>query len=362
VCHQYDILYVNYCVTMRVNYRFEASSWRRKSKQRLWTQKRSPIFSGLSTFLIIHDSSSSALSYGPMAETLTLSDLADQSMMSMFGLVDRNAPSEETSPVSSPSLIPNSKCCCKHKITTIACAIEAINSVFAPSSPNYSNIWVERKAKLTEILTKISFESTELCKYIHYDNTIPYTRNLIATDDENYTLLLLCWSPARESKIHDHPCQGCFVRTLTGSIQEWIYTINDAGDIVYSRDSVYGAGLTSFMSDDIGLHKIGNPHPTEGAMSLHLYVPPFRKCKVCSVVFVSIYIAAECAKLHTSSFAVTQAPLSMGIFDADRSVMSQSSCLLCVPPPGVHCRSGPAACGRKTAARARSATTPSTAN
>jgi cysteine dioxygenase len=215
-----------------------------------------------------------------MAETLTLSDLADQSMMSMFGLVDRNAPSEGNSPVSSPALIPNSKCCCKHKITTIACAIEAINSVFAPSSPNYSNIWVERKAKLTEILNKISFEPTELCKYIHYDNAIPYTRNLIATDDENYTLLLLCWSPARESKIHDHPCQGCFVRTLTGSIQEWIYTINDAGDIVYSRDCVYGAGLTSFMSDDIGLHKIGNPHPTEGAMSLHLYVPPFRKCKV----------------------------------------------------------------------------------
>ena len=216
-----------------------------------------------------------------MADSVLLKDLQNQSMLSMEGLVDRNATINEVP----TSLIKTSKCCCKGKITTVACVLEAINSVFAPDSPNYSTIWVERKAKLTEILNKIDFEPTELGKYIHYDNNIPYTRNLIATDNQNYTLLLLCWSAGKESKVHDHPCQGCFVRTLTGSIKEWIYNINQNGDITLSREAVYNAGLTSFMSDDIGLHKIGNPNPTEGAMSLHLYVPPFQKCKVLSYLY-----------------------------------------------------------------------------
>lgn len=229
-----------------------------------------------------------------MAEIVSLTELENQSMLSMNGLVDRNATAAAS------SLITSSKCCCKGKITTVACAVEAINSVFCKTSPNYSSIWVERKAKLFEILNKIDFEPTELCKYIHYDNNIPYTRNLVATDNENYTLLLLCWSPGRESKIHDHPCQGCFVRTLSGQIKEWVYTVKPDGEIALAREGVYKAGLTSFMADDIGLHKIGNPHPTEGAMSLHLYVPPFRQCKVsrrfCDQrALVTSWLAVVCA-------------------------------------------------------------------
>lgn len=199
----------------------------------------------------------------------------------MYGLADRNA-SDGAVNAAVSSLIPTtSKCCCKGKITTVACAIEAINSVFNQSSPNYSCIWIERKAKLMEILNKIDFAPTELSKYTFYDSDIPYTRNLVATDNVNYTLLLLCWSPGRESKIHDHPCEGCFVRTLSGNIKEWVYTVNmETNEIVYVRDQVYGQGLTSFMSDEVGLHKIGNPDPVVGATSLHLYVPPFQRCKV----------------------------------------------------------------------------------
>ena len=34
------------------------------------------------------------------------------------------------------------------------------------------------------------------------------------------------------------------------------------------------------MNDDIGLHKIGNALKRMGAISLHLYTPPFDACKV----------------------------------------------------------------------------------
>ncbi len=34
------------------------------------------------------------------------------------------------------------------------------------------------------------------------------------------------------------------------------------------------------MSDELGLHKIGNPMKDSGSITLHLYTPPFSSCKV----------------------------------------------------------------------------------
>jgi len=45
----------------------------------------------------------------------------------------------------------------------------------------------------------------------------------VSTDDERYTLMVLCWNPQSVSPVHDHPCEGCFVRVLSGAIQETRY-------------------------------------------------------------------------------------------------------------------------------------------
>ena len=42
----------------------------------------------------------------------------------------------------------------------------------------------------------------------------------------------------------------------------------------------FNEGQVSFMSDDLGLHKIGNPNRDTGSISLHLYTPPFKSCNV----------------------------------------------------------------------------------
>ena len=36
----------------------------------------------------------------------------------------------------------------------------------------------------------------------------------------------------------------------------------------------------TFINDIQGYHKVGNPHPTQHAITLHLYCPPFQKCKI----------------------------------------------------------------------------------
>ena len=49
-----------------------------------------------------------------------------------------------------------------------------------------------------------------------FDASKNYTRNLIATDDETFTLMLLCWNADKESPIHDHVsvCYGFLANIL----------------------------------------------------------------------------------------------------------------------------------------------------
>lgn len=35
-----------------------------------------------------------------------------------------------------------------------------------------------------------------------------------------------------------------------------------------------------YINDTLGLHRVENPNPTEPAVSLHLYCPPFEECSV----------------------------------------------------------------------------------
>jgi cysteine dioxygenase len=118
-------------------------------------------------------------------------------------------------------------------------------------------------------------------KYTFWDGEKPYTRNLVHTDNENYTLLMLCWNGGRESSIHNHPCEGCFIKTIRGCIRETRYEVHEeTNEIRRSQVKFFNEGQVSFMHDSIGLHKIGNPNKDTGSVTLHLYTPPFKSCRV----------------------------------------------------------------------------------
>jgi cysteine dioxygenase len=104
-----------------------------------------------------------------------------------------------------------------------------------------------------------------------------YTRNLVATDHETYSLILMCWNPGRESAIHDHPSNGCWVRLLEGQVRERRYKLTEDG-LACTRDQTLTEGIL-YIEDAEGYHKIGNPHPDQLAITLHLYSPPFETCR-----------------------------------------------------------------------------------
>lgn len=109
------------------------------------------------------------------------------------------------------------------KIDSVKQLTRGLDTIFKHRTTN----WNVTKTALTSLLESVDLSTDEVNKFTFWDSEKPYTRNLIATDNENYTLLLLCWNPGKESKIHNHPCDGCFVKTIRGCIRESRYTVHE---------------------------------------------------------------------------------------------------------------------------------------
>jgi len=132
-----------------------------------------------------------------------------------------------------------------------------------------------------QLFSRLDLNKDEWERFSFFDSSKNYTRNLIATDGETFTLLLLCWNPGKESPIHDHPCDGCWMNVCEGSIEECRYSNEDGTDRLqcYS-DKTYREGQLAFIEDSMGYHKVGNPSSTVPAVTMHLYSPPFQACKI----------------------------------------------------------------------------------
>jgi hypothetical protein len=81
--------------------------------------------------------------------------------------------------------------------------------------------------EVTKKFSRLSMDKEDVKKFQFFDETKKYTRNLIATDHSTFTLILMCWNPGKESPIHDHPCDGCWMRVYEGSVEESRYKKHD---------------------------------------------------------------------------------------------------------------------------------------
>ncbi|CAI4230103.1 unnamed protein product [Auanema sp. JU1783] len=118
-------------------------------------------------------------------------------------------------------------------------------------------------------------------KFAHFDDR-HYTRNLVDTGNGKYNLIVLCWGPGMCTNIHDHSGSHCFVKMLQGSLlesrfafpesSEHIGPLNRTGEVQVDVDEV------TYMSDQLGLHRMENPSHSENAVSLHVYSPAYEEC------------------------------------------------------------------------------------
>jgi len=108
-----------------------------------------------------------------------------------------------------------------------------------------------------------------------------YTRNLVHQGNGKFNLMLLCWSETHASSIHDHANSHCFMKCLDGELLETQYHWPDQNGEMHQKCATkLKTNETAYIHDNIGLHRVENPSHVSGAVSLHLYSPPFDECSV----------------------------------------------------------------------------------
>jgi cysteine dioxygenase len=136
--------------------------------------------------------------------------------------------------------------------------------------------------ELMEAMSAYQSDEHEWQHYALRDKSRGYCRNGVDNINSKANLLILVWNPGRGSLIHDHANAHCIVKVLKGSIRETLYNWPGHPDeeLKVKRVRDYGVDQVSYMSDKIGLHRMENIDPTNVAVSLHLYTPPYAaKCK-----------------------------------------------------------------------------------
>lgn len=135
---------------------------------------------------------------------------------------------------------------------------------------------------IQRLMERYVSEPSEWAPYALGDNSRAYTRNLVDEGNGKSNLLILVWSPGKGSVIHDHANAHCVMKILKGSLKETLYSWPDQEKVEHgqvsppqeTKQTIYSENQVTYMSDELGLHKISNPDPDNFAISLHLYTPP----------------------------------------------------------------------------------------
>ena len=199
---------------------------------------------------------------------------------------------------------------------------DAINATFeALDGVQDKNI---SRSALMDVMGRFRANISELERYALFDFSKPYTRNSVVQNDK-YSLLLLCWNPGVESRIHDHPADACILTVLEGILKEERYPTEGLEGTkpkplatkFYLQDQV------SYMQDEIGLHKIINPNKSAAAISLHLYYPPFSHCTCWVQDTDGIVLRKEEVKIGTFSHRGIRTPHAEGRMSTHGLVMEE---------------------------------------
>ncbi|KAK2837807.1 hypothetical protein Q5P01_015019 [Channa striata] len=135
--------------------------------------------------------------------------------------------------------------------------------------------------EVQNIMESYKSNPQEWSRYAKFDK-YRYTRNLVDEGNGKFNLMILCWGEGHGSSIHDHTNSHCFMKLLQGQLKESLFEWPDKehpGDMVQKSHRFLEENKVAYINDSIGLHRVENVSHIEGAVSLHLYSPPFETCQ-----------------------------------------------------------------------------------
>lgn len=161
--------------------------------------------------------------------------------------------------------------------------VAELSSILGPSSGLTSDD--VDVAHLEQLMEDYVSNSSEWQKYAFADFSRGYTRNLVDEGNGKSNLLVLVWTPGKGSPIHDHANAHCLMKVLKGTLCETRYrypaNVGEGPQVI--KETVFKAGQVTYMSDELGLHRISNLDPNGVSVSLHLYTPPNAAREGCNI-------------------------------------------------------------------------------
>ncbi len=156
-------------------------------------------------------------------------------------------------------------------------------------------------SNLGKIIRQMNISPNEFESYASWDKK-GYTRNCINRNNE-YELILLCWRKGDTTPIHGHGGQICWVYQIEGQMTEIRYKKDRSGNLIEANRKHLSPGMTSFMSNSMGYHKLNND--TNGrALTLHIYVSPITSCEVFNEIKKDFeFKELEYDTIHGNAFA-----------------------------------------------------------
>ena len=130
------------------------------------------------------------------------------------------------------------------------------------------------------------YTEPDMLNYIDLKKVINHYKNYLNSNNRYYKIHLftinnmecffILWDKNSESKIHDHPENGCVFKVLYGSLDEVLYNTND---ITIFKENQYDTGYIGYIDNKKGYHKIMNKNHSDYTVSIHFYSPPGYVCK-----------------------------------------------------------------------------------
>ncbi len=159
--------------------------------------------------------------------------------------------------------------------------VKSLSDVLGPSS-GLDSADVDPN-DLVNLMSVYTSNEKEWGRYALADTSRSYTRNLVDEGNGKSNLLIVVWNPGKGSPIHDHADAHCVMKILKGSLKETQYSMPDGPETSseclqappkVTKETIYTNNQVTYISDQIGLHKITNASDQDPAISLHLYTPP----------------------------------------------------------------------------------------
>lgn len=120
---------------------------------------------------------------------------------------------------------------------------------------------------LLEPIRKLCFNIEDFNNNITFKKN-DYNKNILYRDDK-YEIILICWDANCQTKIHNHPKNGCIMKILKGTLIEECFNEKNLNNI---KCNTYYENDVSYIHDIMYLHKIINSN--QKSISLHIYSPP----------------------------------------------------------------------------------------